>query len=313
MPLFGFFKYAAIVLIVSTLASCRQTAAQQQPAADTSVSPAHRITFPDAASMQAFFRHKAGRQPLLSAHRGGPTPGYPENCLETFEHTLALHPAVLEVDVRQTSDGQFILMHDRSLDRTTNGTGKVSERDLRYIKSLQLRDNDGNLTPYKVPTLEEALHWAKDNTVLMLDVKGELDREKLLSILQAYRSQHYTIIIPNGGFEFAEWYHEHDSLLLVSLSTRSLTEWERAKEYHLDFRRVIGWVGTSRPDSALIDTLHARSILVNIGTLGNIDQQAAARGPQVYLDLHALGVDMFATDYPERVGNILLSAGAKAN
>src|SRR5690606_23891146 len=120
---------------------------------------------------KSFFRYTPDRLPFVSAHRGGPRKGFPENCIATFENTLTHGPAILEIDPRYTRDGHIVLMHDPTLDRTTSGTGKVADHTLAEIRALRLKDTEGNLTDFGVPTLDEALQWAKGKTVLVIDAK----------------------------------------------------------------------------------------------------------------------------------------------
>lgn len=278
------------------LPGCRTAPRHSAPTPALEVSNSNYLAFKTNDSMAALFRYQPGCTPLVSAHRGGPLPGYPENCLETFANTLATGPAILEVDVRQTQDGFFVLMHDARLERTTTGTGYVAERPLAYLKRLKLKDNRGEITPYQVPTLDEAMAWAKGKTVLLLDIKRDVDAEKLLSRIVSFDAQRYVHIIPND-YELAEWLHRHDPDLWLSVNARSLDEWARLKTYPgIDLRRVVAWVGTQPPALALVDTLHARGIRVDVGTLGNLDKLAATQGPAVYARLRAQGADILAAD-----------------
>ncbi|MEL7446710.1 MAG: glycerophosphodiester phosphodiesterase family protein, partial [Pseudomonadota bacterium] len=120
---------------------------------------------------------EADEKTLISAHRGGPSPGLPENGIETMDAVLAAIPAVMEVDVAQSQDGVHYLMHDRTLDRTTTGSGAVDAMDWSEISRLNLVDEAGWVTPYKVPSLEAALEWAKGKTVLQIDFKRTADFE----------------------------------------------------------------------------------------------------------------------------------------
>ena len=108
---------------------------------------------------------------MLSAPRGGAMEGFPENCIATFEHTLRHSFAILEIDPRYTKGGEIVLMHDASLDRTTNGAGKVNEHTLEELLTLRLKDPSGKETPYGLPTLEEAIAWAHGKTILVIDQK----------------------------------------------------------------------------------------------------------------------------------------------
>lgn len=102
--------------------------------------------------------------PQLIAHRGGggvgSQPYYLENSWPAFEKSVKLGVKVLETDVRWTSDGVPILMHDAELSRTTNGSGLVQNVDINYIKSLELKNGGG-----KIPLFDEFLQFAKNNDV----------------------------------------------------------------------------------------------------------------------------------------------------
>ena len=102
----------------------------------------HRIVTESPDALRDLFRFDGSSLPLVSAHRGGAVRGYPENCIATFEHTLRNTFSILEVDLQYTKDGQIVLLHDATLDRTTTGTGPVADRTLRELKELQLKDRD---------------------------------------------------------------------------------------------------------------------------------------------------------------------------
>lgn len=102
--------------------------------------------------------------PLVMAHRGG-AGLRPENTLSAFRRAQELGVDVLEMDLRRTSDGAIVLMHDASVDRTTDGTGAIEAMSLREVQALDagyhFRDENGDW-PYRgrgitVPTLEETL------------------------------------------------------------------------------------------------------------------------------------------------------------
>jgi len=96
-----------------------------------------------------------------------------ENSVKGIENCIAMGVDIVEVDVRKTKDGKLVLMHDATINRTTNGTGKVSGHTLAELKELFLKDNQGGgnaeLTSYKIPTLEEALIAAKGKIMVNLD------------------------------------------------------------------------------------------------------------------------------------------------
>ena len=105
---------------------------------------------------------------IVGAHRGD-WRNFPENSLEAIDNAIKMGVDIVELDVKRTKDGELILMHDRTLDRTTTGKGLVSENTLSDIRKLNLRNGCNIRTIHKVPTLEEALLHAKGKIMINLD------------------------------------------------------------------------------------------------------------------------------------------------
>ena len=123
------------------------------------------------AELHEWFCYSPDRPIVVSGHRGGMVTGYPENCIESFEKTLSMMPSFFEIDPRLTKDSVIVLMHDATIDRTTDGTGRVSDYTYDELRRFRLRDREGNLTQFRIPTLEECIRWSRGKTVLNLDIK----------------------------------------------------------------------------------------------------------------------------------------------
>jgi glycerophosphoryl diester phosphodiesterase len=117
----------------------------------------------EPAIERAVLSQTSAARPLVIAHRGGGGL-IPENTLQAFEYSARMGVDVLELDVHSTRDGALVVMHDRSVDRTTDGRGRVGEMTLSELKKLDagfLFSPDGGRTfPFRgrgvtVPTLEE--------------------------------------------------------------------------------------------------------------------------------------------------------------
>ena len=105
---------------------------------------------------------------LCYGHRGY-AKNYPENTLLSFERAIEAGVDGIELDIRQTKDKVLIVMHDISLDRTTNGSGNVSDHEYEYIKSLFTKDRF-----QKVPTLKQVLELAeRENVKVIVDIKDD--------------------------------------------------------------------------------------------------------------------------------------------
>lgn len=150
----------------------------------------HRIDAQTAHGLRELFRYDGCAMPLLSAHRGGASTGYPENCLATFVHTLRHTFSILEIDLQYTKDGQLVLHHDSTLDRTTTGSGPAVGRTLKELKQLRLKDKEGNVTEYRMPTLDEALQWARGKTIVILD-KKQVPVEVCVRKIQEHRAHRF--------------------------------------------------------------------------------------------------------------------------
>lgn len=119
---------------------------------------------------------------FVVAHRGD-WRNAPENSVRAIQNAIGLGVDLVEVDVRRTSDGHFVLLHDTTLNRTTTGSGPVSASTLSKIKQLRLRNGQGKATRHRVPTLQEGLAAAKGDALLVLD-KADAHLEEILALLE---------------------------------------------------------------------------------------------------------------------------------
>ncbi len=119
------------------------------------------------------------------AHRGGIIPGVPENTLAAYRSAIACGVQAIEIDLRGTLDGGIVIMHDPTLDRTTNGKGTVSDHTLAELKSLDAGMGE------KIPEYEEVLRCVDGSgVVLLLDIKQSerLDVEKVLDLTASFNA-----------------------------------------------------------------------------------------------------------------------------
>jgi glycerophosphoryl diester phosphodiesterase len=137
----------------------------------------------------------AGSKPGIIAHRGV-TLEAPENTIPAIERAIALGAALVEVDPRYTKDGQIVLMHDETLNRTTNGSGRVSEKNLAEIRQLDAGSHyDKKYSGTRVPTLQEVLALARGKIEVYLDLK-ELDPTPLVNLVREMDAKSYVYFRP---------------------------------------------------------------------------------------------------------------------
>lgn len=103
----------------------------------------------------------------VAAHRGW-CAAYPENTMEAFRAAAELGVDQIETDIRVTKDGELVLIHDKTVDRTTNGTGPVNQLTLEELRALEAGKIQGKVG-YKVPTLVEFMDYIKTLPEMTID------------------------------------------------------------------------------------------------------------------------------------------------
>lgn len=147
--------------------------------------------------------------PLLAAHRGGSLL-WPENSLLAFRNALALGADFIEFDVHLSRDGEVMVIHDATLDRTTTGAGPVRDRSTAELKALRLKDRSGAATAETVPTLDEVVAVAAQaKRRMLLEIKVDAGKarypgieEKVLAILDRHAMTASTVVM---SFEAPTW------------------------------------------------------------------------------------------------------------
>ncbi|MCW0397561.1 hypothetical protein NB688_001090 [Xanthomonas sacchari] len=134
---------------------------------------------------------------FVVAHRGchNPAPAHgfpghaPENSMLGLERCVTLGVDMLETDIRRAGDGTLVMFHDATVDRTTDGTGKVAELTWPQLSRLRLRDDEGGadapLTDQHPLTLQQMLAAAKGRIMLNLDVKAPIYAEVVDAVRRA--------------------------------------------------------------------------------------------------------------------------------
>ena len=143
---------------------------------------------------------KRGNRPVILAHRGCRAQA-PENSMPAFELALAQGADVLETDLQITKDRELLCIHDSTVDRTTDGSGRIDQMTLAEVKQLRVRGNNNSAYPQaRVPTLAELLETFADQTFFALELKSSAfthpaDAELLLKVLTDYKALDRMLIL----------------------------------------------------------------------------------------------------------------------
>ncbi len=141
---------------------------------------------------------------FIIAHRGAKEYA-PENTLLSFKKALELDVDFIEFDVHALKDGSLVVIHDDTLDRTTNGHGYVAEKTLSEIKGLDAGMGE------KIPTLEEALDVIDRKVKVLIEITGFLPvATKVADVIQHY--------VNEKGWEYSDFMvssFNHPELVLL--------------------------------------------------------------------------------------------------
>ena len=247
------------------------------------------------------------------AHRGGSGLG-PENTLAAFRRSLAAGADVLEMDVRTTADGHPVVLHDATVDRTTDGRGAVNEMTLAQLKKLDAgfrwTADQGRSFPFRgrgitVPTLSEVLA-AFAETPLITEIKekrpevsqsvcdmlrrhGRITRVLVASVhagvLERFR-QVCPGVATSAGPSEALWFYLLSRAGLAILYSPAM----QALQVPVTFR------GLTVVSRRFVAAAHARNLTVAAWT---VNAEGTMR------QLIAAGVDGIMTDYPDRLAGII--------
>jgi glycerophosphoryl diester phosphodiesterase len=137
-------------------------------------------------------------QPVIFAHRGASAHA-PENTIAAFELALTRQADAVELDVKLSADGQVVVMHDTTVDRTTNGKGRVRDLSLSQLKALDAGSHfSDQFKGERVPTLEEVFESLGNRTLINVELtnyttSGDSLVETVCMLIKKHRMQQHIL------------------------------------------------------------------------------------------------------------------------
>jgi glycerophosphoryl diester phosphodiesterase len=250
---------------------------------------------------------------LVIAHRGGRSLG-PESTLYTFQRAVELGANVLEMDVQRTEDGHLVVLHDRTVDRTTDATGPVENYTLAELKNLDAAyhwsPDNGRTYPLRnkdvrIPTLAEVFK-AFPKTRMNIEIKdpkpsvipsfcGSIREHNMSTkvmvasfdagVLKEFRSV-CSEVATSAGFTEAFLFYYLQKIRLESMYSPDMQAMQIPETR--DNRQVV--------NRRFMKAAHARNLRVHVWTINDVDSM------KQYLKI---GVDGIMTDYPDRLIELL--------
>ncbi|MCP2680044.1 glycerophosphodiester phosphodiesterase family protein [Maricaulaceae bacterium NA33B04] len=222
---------------------------------------------------------------LLQAHRAGDRPGAAENSIGASLASFGDGAVFSEIDVARTRDGVLVLMHDRTVDRTTTGTGTVTEMTYADIAALQLVDMDGTTLEEVAPTLDQTLNALDGVGIAQIDLK-DIDMETIAAAISQADAAHRSIVI-TYTIEDAIALHTALPEVMMSVGIRSLDDLATLETAGVDLTRVQAWLGLGTGNPELDAALAEHGIETSYGDFraerdGSVDyQRMAENGAEV--------------------------------
>jgi len=280
------FHYLLFFALTIVFASCKQEEKVH-----------HYIKFNKTDELYQFLKWSPdNRFPLISAHRGGPMPGFPENCIETFANATTYNPVIIEFDIAYSKDSVMVIMHDDKLDRTSTGKGNIGDYTYQELKAFNLKDDYGKETSFKIPTLDSVLSWSKGKVLLTIDLKRGVSYAKVIEKVRQYKVESNSIIITYTAKQ-AQEVHRIAPDLMISASVQKKSELKRLNSLGIPNERIVAFVGVSAPGKELYKYLHDKGITTILGTMGNIDKSAiTSPARNIYYHLLNNGADILSGD-----------------
>ncbi|MCZ2481447.1 glycerophosphodiester phosphodiesterase family protein [Aquirufa nivalisilvae] len=239
---------------------------------------------------------KSQQKLRISAHRGNSGLA-PENTLATFQKTLDMGVDFIEIDVRTSKDNQLVILHDGTLNRTTNGTGPIANLTLAEIKQLKANKGwEGQFPDERIPTLEETLQlvekWNKQKntkTYIYVDCK-QVAPKPLLKLMKQYHLDKESVYY--GDDDFLEKLKMEDPLSKRMPSLNKADEMDAKIKRLAPYAFDVNWL---KMNAQLVKDIHEKNIRVYSDVLGPLDQAVN------YKKAKELGVDLIQTDHVKSV------------
>jgi glycerophosphoryl diester phosphodiesterase len=181
-----------------------------------------------------------------------------ENSFEAFNKAIELKAPMIETDIQETADGQLVLMHDASLDKTTRSKGAIKKMTLDQIRSIKLRNNE------EIPLLDDVLRIFGEKVGFDLEIKVENIEKKVNDLIDQYQLIDKTII---SSFSFTTLKNLHEINSNLHLAFLTFMPWNLLKIRYPFKKLQISGIEAINPlykiiSKSFVDQAHAQNFKV---------------------------------------------------
>ncbi len=236
----------------------------------------------------------------LCGHRGVMYPEQAENSLSGFRWVAAqVKPdtMMVEIDLRKSKEGTIYLMHDETVDRTTNGTGKISELTDTYLNSLYLKTSGGAQTTERIPTFKDVLAYAQRNPVkLMLDVKIDI-WEEVIQLVRAANLEKRCLVL-TFKVDYSKRVAAASRTIGLSCLITSEEEWKAIEALQIPAQQLVAYI-SAKTDLYLITLLKSKKIKVMTDVSEYLGHNATPLSAEEYANkVNKQSLDILISDFP---------------
>ncbi|RKD90365.1 glycerophosphodiester phosphodiesterase family protein [Mangrovibacterium diazotrophicum] len=241
---------------------------------------------------------------IVAAHRAAHN-GHPENSLSAAQHAIDLGLDIIEVDLKVSSDGVPFLMHDRTIDRTTTGTGDPESFTWAELQQFHLKMRDGTVTDEKIPAFEDILNLVHGKVMVDIDIKTS--RLKPIADVVAKTDCQKQVIYFDDDYESLKQVLSYDPNAMVMPRAYS---YEMADSALQIFKPVAIHIDSKFYSPELTKLIRDHDARVWINALGDGDALIVDGKTDVAIkELTKYQANMIQTDQPKKVLEYLKSNG----
>lgn len=268
--------------------------------------------------------YEEGKVSVIS-HRGD-WRNTPENSIRAIQNCIDLGVNMVEINIKKTKDNELILLHDKTLDRTTTGKGLPQDYTLAEIKQMRLRNGAGVATSHQIPTLEEAMIVAKGKIWVNID-KGYDYFDLVEKVLEKTGTTQQVLI--KAGLPYQKVVAENKAVLdklffMPIIDMANPDAMTMVEEYIKNMQPKAFEVCFTQIDQALqnvLDRIQKSGSKVWINTLwpslcaGLNDDRAVEENQQdsIWGKVIEMGASFIQTDRPKELVNYLRNQGKSVN
>lgn len=249
------------------------------------------LTLNAAAIAQPNPAPRARHKFIVAAHRGDHTI-YPENTLEGYAMAIKDGADYIEIDLRTTSDGKLVSMHDATVNRMTEAKGLLKDFTMQQLSGLKVKAKSaGDTMIYRIPTFEQILKLCRDKIYIYIDFK-EADAGATLNLLKQYHMEKQVLVYINKPSQITDWRTAYPAMPLMLSMPDSVKTIEGMKQFINKWHPDILDGNYNTYTKEMIQ--YAASLVTPVWP----DVQGPAEGPQVWDKAIGLGLKGMQTDNP---------------